>query len=310
MEPRSPISLPAPGPHGGDALRIAETLGLDPGMMIDLSVSMNPFAPDVRAIAATRLDHLVRYPDPSAATERLAGALDVDPRRLVLTNGGAEAIALVATIVERAEVVEPEFSLYRRHLPEVAAGAPRWRSNPSNPLGALAASDERAAVWDEAFYQIATGTWTRGDDDAWRLGSLTKLWNCPGLRLGYAIAPDVAQADVVRARQPRWSVNGLALALVEPLLAASDLPGWADRIASLRGALRDGLRDRGFAVDDTAANWVLVHSPQLRERLAPHGIVVRDCASFGLPGTYRVALPDPVDLSRVLDAFEAVAADG
>ena len=79
----------------------------------------------------------------------------------MLTNGGAEAIALVAAELGAGEVVDPEFSLYRRHLPTVAAGAGRWRSNPSNPLGALAAADDVAAVWDEAFWPLATGTWTR-----------------------------------------------------------------------------------------------------------------------------------------------------
>ena len=92
------------------------------------------------------------------------------------------------------EVVEPEFSLYRRHLAEVRAGAGRWRSNPSNPLGRSPPPTTTPAVWDEAFWPLATGTWTRGDDAAWRLGSLTKLWACPGLRLGYVIAPDAAPA--------------------------------------------------------------------------------------------------------------------
>ena len=57
----------------------------------------------------------------------------------------------------------------------------------------------------------------------------------------------------------------------------------------------------------TAANWVLVDHPGLRRSLAPHGVVVRDCASFGLPGVHRVALPSPDRLDEVLAAFAAVA---
>ena len=75
----------------------------------------------------------------------------------MLTNGGSEAIALVAAELGEGEVVDPEFSLYRRHLPVVRAGAGRWRSNPSNPLGELAGPSDVAAVWDEAFWPLATG---------------------------------------------------------------------------------------------------------------------------------------------------------
>lgn len=305
------MTLPAPGAHGGDGWRIAAGLGLDPRQVIDLSASLNPFAPDVAARVVALLgghpELLRAYPDGREATAALAQALGVEPERLVLTNGGAEAIALVAALAGEGMVVEPEFSLYRRHLPQVRAGAPRWRSNPANPSGRLAAAEERAAVWDEAFYPLATGRWSRGDEDAWRLGSLTKLWACPGLRLGYAIAPDAAAADRLRAHQPVWSVNGLALALMDELLAASDLPGWCTAIAAARTAFAAELRRLGFVVTDTEANWLLVEGEGLRAALAPFGVVVRDLGSFGMDGRVRVALPRPHELDRVLSAFAAVA---
>ncbi len=59
-------------------------------------------------------------------------------------------------------------------------------------------------------------------------------------------------------------------------------------------------------VDDTDTNWLLVRRPGLRDALAPHLVLVRDCASFGLPDVARVALPHPDDLERVVDAFERV----
>lgn len=305
------MNVTAPGPHGGDGRRVAAALGLDPATVIDLSASLNPFAPDVAALAATVLRQrpgvVVAYPDAGPATAALAATIGIDEDRLVLTNGGAEAIALVAAIAPDGAIAEPEFSLYRRHLTTVTADAPRWRSNPSNPLGTLAGPDELAAVWDEAFYPLATGRWTRGDEPAWRLGSLTKLWACPGLRLGYAIAPDHAAAARLRARQPQWAVNGLMAALVPDLLAATDLAGWQHAIGVARQRFAAELGTLGFAVFGTDANWVLVDGENLRARLAPHGVVVRDLASFGLAGRFRVALPRPTDLDRVLAAFAAVA---
>lgn len=305
-------AIPPAGTHGGDSWRLASALGVAPSDIIDLSASMNPFAPDVGAliahIATNRPEVLGRYPDEHDATGVLADAFEEDVSRVVLTNGGAEAIALVAAIEGKGEVVAPEFSLYERHLAHVETGAPRWRSNPSNPAGRLAGAHEQARVWDEAFYAIATGRWSRGDRDSWRLGSLTKLWSCPGLRLGYVIAPDDAAAQEVRDRQPRWAVNALALAALPELIAASDLTGWSTSIAELRTDFATRLRQLGFDVETSDCNWVLIRRPGLREALAPHLVLVRDCASFGLDGVARVALPDLDQLDHVIDVFGRISA--
>jgi histidinol-phosphate/aromatic aminotransferase/cobyric acid decarboxylase-like protein len=302
----APVTLPA-GDHGGDGITIARHLGVPVADIIDLSMSLNPVAPDVAAIVGSCTDAVGRYPDPAAATVALAAAVGVPTDRVVLTNGGAEAIALVAAELGAGDVVDPEFSLYRRHLAEVRRGAGRWRSNPSNPLGQLAAADDVAEVWDEAFWPLATGTWSRGDDTAWRLGSLTKLWACPGLRLGYVIAPDAAAAASIAARQPRWAVNALALAVVEPVLAMTDLCGWATTVAAIRVDLAGTLAAQGHDVVATAANWLLVRSTApLRDRLAAEGVVVRDCTNFGLAGVFRVAVPQPDHVARVVAAFAAV----
>jgi histidinol-phosphate/aromatic aminotransferase/cobyric acid decarboxylase-like protein len=286
---------------------VAAWLGRPVDDLLDLSASVNPVAPDVGVVIADHLDAIGRYPDPGTATAALAAAIGVDPELLVLTNGAAEAIALVATMEREGAIVEPEFSLYRRHLERVTPDAPRWRSNPSNPGGRLAPPDAVARVWDEAFYPLAAGAWSRGEGGAWRIGSLTKVWACPGLRIGYAIAPDADAAAGVRARQPRWSVNGLALAVVEALTPHSDPAAWTTAVATLRARLVAALTACGLAVTDTDSCWVLVDRPGLREVLAPQGIVVRDCTSFGMSGVARVAVPDDDGRARLVAALEQVA---
>lgn len=281
--------IPAAGPHGGDGPRVSAALGID---VLDLSVSLNPVAPDVRAVVARHLDAVGSYPDPARATTALAEAMNVDRDRLLLTNGGAEAIALVAAELG-GRVAEPEFAL----LPRTATG-PRWRSNPHNPTGLLAAH-EQAGVWDEAFFPLATGTWTRGDVGCVVVGSLTKVFACPGLRLGYVVADDV---DRVARRQPEWSVNGFASAALPDLLDGADLRGWHKQIADLRGDLANLLGPfRPLASD---APWVLCSDAAgLRERLAPLGVLVRDCTNFGLPHHVRVGVPDEAGLERLEDAL-------
>lgn len=317
------MNVPAPGPHGGDGRSVARALGLDPDSILDLSVSCNPFAPDPTAIVARHLARgaLRRYPDAEdvrVAEEAMADALGVDPGRVMVTSGGAEAIALVAGLLERGWVEEPDFSLYRRHLPVVERGALHFRSDPHNPTGLLAADGIDAAVWDEAFYPLATGRWTKKrSTPAVVVGSLTKVFGCPGLRLGYVVVPEDDGVAIgvpgMRARlaerQPRWSVATPALAALPELLAGADLEGWARAIATHRTALSELLARHGLRPLPSDANFVLVeHAGGLREHLARHGVVVRDAASFGLAGCARVAVPDAGGLERLAVALENDAA--
>jgi histidinol-phosphate/aromatic aminotransferase/cobyric acid decarboxylase-like protein len=288
--------IPAPGRHGGDGPAIARQLGLDPDRIVDLSMTLNPFAPDIAALARRHLSALRQYPDVTHATAALAHAIGIDPARLLLTNGGSEAITLVSHVLGGTVAAEPEFSLHPR-----GDDGPRWRSNPNNPTGRLAGPDEHADVWDEAFFPLATGRWTRGDDDgAVVVGSLTKLFACPGLRLGYALSDDVERFAVA---QPAWSVNGLALALLPELLDAADLDGWRAAIAVRREQLAALLRHHDIDPQPSDAPWLIAEAPGLRERLAPSGVVVRDCASFGLPGHVRIGVPDDDGLARLAEAL-------
>ncbi|MDQ6938028.1 MAG: aminotransferase class I/II-fold pyridoxal phosphate-dependent enzyme [Actinomycetota bacterium] len=288
-------TLPAAGAHGGDGLAVAAALGVEPDDLLDLSQSLNPVAPDPVPVVAGHLAALARYPDPRGAEQALAETMGVDPERVLLTNGGAEAIALAAAELG-GSVSEPEFALHPR------GAGPRWRSNPHNPSGLLAGPAETAAVWDEAFYPLATGRWTRGDPDAVVVGSLTKLLACPGLRAGYVLA-DPPVIDRCRRRQPAWSVNGLVAAALPELLAPVDLPAWSAAVAALRTELVALLMSHGLTVRPSDGNWVLVEHGGLRQQLAPHGVLVRDCTSFGLPELTRIAVPTRHGLAALADAL-------
>ena len=310
---RSSVVVPVPGEHGGDARALARALGVPLGEVLDLSATMNPLAPDVVHLARRFADEVRAYPEAAQATNALASVVGIDPERVLLTNGGAEAIVLVAAELGRAVVIEPEFSLWRRHLGLVEGDpsnvARRVRSNPNNPTGKLAGVDEQAAVWDEAFFPLSTGRWTRGDADrgAIVVGSLTKLFSCPGLRIGYVLAPDANLARRLGTRQPMWSVSAIALAVLPVLLEQTALARWSTELAALRKALTDVLEARGFSVAGSDAPWVLVREAAwLRAALAHQGVLVRDCGSFGLDGTIRVAVPSEAGLARLTSALDQV----
>lgn len=281
---------------------MAHALGLDPAELLDLSQNLNPFAADVSALVTRHLDTLGHYPDDRPATRLLAQALEVDPTRLLLTNGGSEAIALLTAEYGGQVLTEPEFALHPR-----GDHGPVWRSNPHSPTGRLAGREEHADIWDEAFHALATGHWSAGRSGS-VVGSLTKTFACPGLRLGYALVEDPADLARVRRHQPHWSTSALSLAVLPDLLESADLPQWSAQISEARDDLAALLRAHDLAVTAAAAPWVLVDRPGLREALAPHGVLVRDCTSFGMPGVARIAVPHPDQLAR-LDRALARALD-
>lgn len=291
--------IPPPGQHGGDGPAVARALGVDPATVLDLSASLNPAAPDITALARRHLGALRHYPDHRDATRAAAEAIGTAPGRFLLTNGGSEAIAIVAAEIGGRVRSEPEFALHPR-----GDQGPLWRSDPHNPTGRLADPGEQAGVWDEAFYPLATGRWSAHRDGV-VVGSLTKIFACPGLRIGYVIADDI---DRFTRRQPQWPLNSLAVALIPELLAAADLPAWTTEIATRRGELTDLLASHGLSAEPSDAPWVLTRAPGLRDQLAPHGVIVRDCASFGLAGHVRIAVPDSAGLARLDTALDRALA--
>lgn len=305
------VPIPPPGEHGGDGAKIAAALGRDPDEVLDLSASVNPFAPDVVELARPHLTSLRRYPDVDEAERVAAGVVGVDPERLVLTAGGSQAIALVAGHLGDGWVDEPDFSLYRRQFGRLVPGAPRWRSDPHSPTGSLAVnrqddSEEAVTVWDEAFLPLSAGVWTRARP-GWALGSFTKAFGCPGLRVGYVIPPSRDLAVELRRQRPVWAVGSLACSLLPVLAAHADPPGWTERIAKAREALAEVLRTHGWRPQRSDAPWLLVPEARgLREALARHAVAIRDCASFGLPDHVRISVPDDAGLERLDVALSRV----
>ncbi len=281
--------------HGGGARFLEQSLGLNDGHILDLSASMNPVVSGFSAILERHMDSLLGYPETHWAREALADAISVPSDQLLLTNGGAEAIALVSRVLPSGWVSDPEFSLYRRHIKHLDPNGPWWASNPNNPTGALLPSDQRPKVVDEAFYPLATGQWSRRDFEHGSLvvGSLTKLFSLPGLRMGYVIAPDSSACERLSEIQPRWSVNSLAAAVLPELLEAIDLVDVSKKISHLRSELTGILSKYGLQVFDSKANYLYVaKAADIFERLLAGGILVRKTDSFGLPGGVRIAVPD------------------
>jgi histidinol-phosphate/aromatic aminotransferase/cobyric acid decarboxylase-like protein len=136
--------------------------------------------------------------------------------------------------------------------------------------------------------------------------SLTKSFALAGLRLGYLLAAP-ALLERVGAYQPAWSVSSAAqaaglAALADESFLATSVP----RLWAASDALLEGLRALGLTVQRAALPFMLVQTgagAATRAAMLRRGIVLRDCASVGLPAWVRVAPRRPEENARLLTAW-------
>jgi histidinol-phosphate/aromatic aminotransferase/cobyric acid decarboxylase-like protein len=165
---------------------------------------------------------------------------------------------------------------------------------------------------DESFLSLSDGHADLDEplpDNVIRLRSMTKDHALPGVRIGYLLAPPelVRAIDGVRQAWPTGTLaQAAALAALahEPFVAES-----RSRLRSDRRALANGLRALGYAPLPTTAPYLVFDAGDgaaLRARLLERGVLVRDCASFGLPRHVRVAARPEPDRERLLDALARI----
>jgi histidinol-phosphate aminotransferase len=142
--------------------------------------------------------------------------------------------------------------------------------------------------------------------------SFSKAFGLAGVRVGYALGGEGAEA-VLRDLEPDLGVSELAqVAALQALRSCSGLvQRRAHAIAGERGRVLQGLRERGFEVAESDANFVwarheLIAGDELTDRLAGVGVLVAPGGAMGEPGYVRIAVHARPATQRLLDALDRV----
>ena len=313
--------------HGANPEKLYAAAGLPtPAKIYDFSTNTNAvpqregFVPDLRAA-------LEDYPDGDclALREALAREFGAPAKNILVSSGSNEAIYIIASYAAAREnlILQPVYGEYKKALDgygartrnifslaeaEGARGAAVWLCNPCNPTGALIPGAELDAaaernpetlfIIDEAYHDFV---WTEELPRApkilpnvVRLRSLTKIYDLCGARVGALVSHEAA-VEKIKARQPEWSVSGLAQQAAlwragDETLKARTREYYAREIPRLTAALREA----GYAVRPTCANFFLVEAPDDEDFIRfmlERGIVVRHTRNFaGLDGKFvRIA---------------------
>jgi len=251
-----------------------------------------------------------------------ATALVVEP---VFSEFRAAAEAIEARVVEWRASARGSFAVDGDGVAKTAREARAdvvYLAAPNNPTGAAfsraalaalaEAVGESAVVVDQSFLSLSddhADLAARPSANVLRVRSLTKDHAIPGVRLGYALAaPSVVER--LESARPAWATSTAAQAAA--IVAAAEHEFIAESRAKLaldRERLSSALRSLGLDPVPSTAPFVLVEvggAGDLRGRLvARHGILVRDCASFGLPDHVRLAARPAADVDRLAAALSA-----
>ncbi len=190
-----------------------------------------------------------------------------------------EAYPIVTTLAGAVPVQVPLDEAHRHRLDAMAdAITERTRvilvCTPNNPTGTVVHDDELRAflarvpsdvlvVIDEAYLEFVQDVETPDALATWReypnvmvLRTFSKAYGLAGLRVGYAVAHPEMAAALRKAAVP-FGVNSLAQqAAVASLEVADELQERVDALVKERGRVADGLRDQGWDLAPSEANFL------------------------------------------------------
>ena len=320
--------------HGGNVWQ-----GNGPEGWLDYSANLRPEGPPewVTRTVAQSLSRMRYYPDLSMREARrgLAAYAGVDESRILPAAGGIAAIDLALRLKDGpVRIIGPTFGEYARRAAllkrEVRSDdIPGEDSetvilcNPNNPTGIALSKEETLAlhrsvssrggemIADEAFIDYCPEISVRGDvcDTLTAVGSLTKILCIPGVRLGYVCAsPDHIEKleKLALPWQLSFAASAVAAALPEHL---DEIRRDAEKNGQRRQRMAEDLRSLGAQVLPSRANFLLCRFDRpmgaVAEKLKQRRILVRTCASFGLPDCWlRLAVRTEEENLRLIEEIK------
>lgn len=322
--------------HGGNVW-ITE----NPSEWLDFSANLRPEGPAewIPEAIIRSLDNIRYYPDPEMKQARkgMARFLGIPEECILPTAGGASAIDLVTQLNDgRIFTLPPTFGEYTARADVHGRKTAVWEGmcepgdtlmicNPNNPTGEVRTRQELAVLLaevkagggrmavDEAFVEYCPEYSLRREicPGLMILGSFSKILGIPGIRLGYICAePEIIGR--LREKTLPWSLDAAATEI------ATVLPEHREQIEAdcelnrkRRALFRTQLKKLGAEIYPSQSNFLLADFHRdmgaAAEELKARKILVRTCASFGLPPCcWRLAVKTEGENTRLIAALEDI----
>lgn len=275
--------------------------------VIKLNTNENPYPPSPRvaeALATLNADDLSRYPDPVCRElrEALAEVHACTPEQIFVGNGSDEVLALcLRAFVEddgRVGFFDPSYSLYPvlcairdvATVPVPLDEGSSWATpgldtqlffltRPNAPTGLccdlkevelFATAYSGVVILDEAYAEFADSNGlelARTKSNVLVTRSFSKSYALAGLRVGYAIG-DPELITALYKIKDSYNVDRIAQTLATAAVRdQAYLAVTLEKVRTTRERVTQALRDKGFDVASSQANFVWAKPPEQAETL-------------------------------------------
>lgn len=206
-------------------------------------------------------------------------------------------------------------------------------ANPNNPTGAWLDKqeisyfikklpDDVVLAIDEAYFEyVDAKEYPNGLDFAMArprtivLRTFSKVYGLAGLRIGYAVGDKQLINVLCRIRDP-FNVNAVAQqAAIAALEDKQHVAMSVEHNLKMKDVLQRGLKDFGFFVHDSVANFLLVkrsaHMPtvaELSSRLLKIGIIIRPLDTYGMPDYARISVGTAGEIDQLFGGLSHLLA--
>jgi histidinol-phosphate aminotransferase len=287
-------------------------------------------------------------PQCSKLRAAIADRLSVPTDWILVGNGSDEVLRLVCHAMlepgDSIAMLYPTYVLYRTlaamfgaGCAEFDVGEPNFEipsdaftkpaqilflANPNPPIGTLypvalveeliKSQPDRLVVIDEAYVDFSGATsleLVRKFKNVAVTRTFSKCYALAGMRMGFIVANRVLIEQLEKLKDS-YNVNVISQAAA---LAAWESPEYyaevAKRICETRAVLTRELRARGFAVPNSAGNFVFARradAPQLYQRLKERKILVRYFNARGLSDGVRITIGTPEEIETLIHAIDEI----
>ncbi len=288
-------------------------------------------------------------PSARLVREAAAEVVGGEPDEILVGNGSDDILTiLIRACVDQGDVVaclEPSYSLYpvlaqiqgsclQRIPVEEDFSLPKFRpdlvgraslvvlTSPNAPIGA-SLDHERIAEWcrefdglvvvDEAYADFADVNATglvRTHLNCVVTRTLSKAYSLAGIRLGYAYAAASVIRQLAKVKDS-YNVNAITQALaVAALRDQKTLAENVGRVRETRERLTQSLRELGFAVLKSDANFLFVKPPfealEYCAGLRDAAIIVRHFPGFITGAFVRISIGTDAEIDRLIEVSESI----